>query len=506
MFGKILAARSAAAYSPVPQFQPGPNTQSASRTPKVLIKKFLHLNYILHHPSSAKKDTNRQGTLQRQGPDAPEPSQSSQGPNVFTEDAESDQRPDLCSPVEPAQPSAPHILSSSPRSITSQIASSLVALSQSVAAAPAISFAHACSSFQLSTQSTAPRSTFSQKASSPIAPPQFPAAIPATAASSARSTSQPSRPSTAPHSPRSPKPSQLLVAPHPVAAVPANELAPIFSSFQPSTVGSDPSSTNQLIAKLEQIVAFLDWQHDQYLRGVHSTIEDQVFPHAKSLADEAESTKKQLKDVMEQIAAVNTDCSRLAASCKKFDEAEVFLKKAQRRLEETNKEHVGLQAKLRELQLGRAVNAVGVPHRSEARQRVYAPPRPPGRPERGASLAAPRSPQRVKKVIKSWDSQWEPLIDRYSEDEDNQQASDGGQTANVAAHDPSQRVKHDPRGEPSKNAPYAKQYQGPVTASKEPGRQIKDRRVHGAHQADPSGRPLHRDQRVPDFPVRASKK
>ncbi|KAG8911646.1 hypothetical protein FRC01_005606 [Tulasnella sp. 417] len=503
MFGKILATRSAAASSPVPQFQPGPNMQNASETPKGLIKKFLHLNYILHRPSSAKNDTKFQGTLQRQEPDVPGPFQSSQGPNVLTKFTESNQRPDLCSPVEPAQPSAPHTLSTSPRSITSPIASSLVAPSQSVAVAPAISFAHAYSSFRPSTQSTAPRSTFSQKASSPIAPLQFLAAIPATAASSARSTSQPSRPSTAPHSPRLPKPSQLLVAPHPVAALPANELPLIFSSFQRSTLGSDPSSTNQLIAKLEQIVAFLDWQHDHCLRGVHSTIEDQVFPHTKYLADEAESAKKQLQEVMKQIAAVNKDCSKLEASCKKFDEAEGALKKAQRRLEETNKEHVGLQANLRELQLGRIVNAVGVPHNSEARQRVYAPSRPATRPERGAPLVAPKSPQRVKKVVKSWDSQWEPLIDRYSEDEDNRQASDGGPSAKLAAHDPSQRVKHGLRGGPSRKAPYAKQYQGPVAASNESGRKTKDSRVRDAHKAEPSG---YRGQRVPDFPARASKK
>ncbi|KAG8916558.1 hypothetical protein FRC01_002994, partial [Tulasnella sp. 417] len=420
-------------------------------------------------------------------------------------DAESNQRPHLRSPVEPAQPSASHTLSASSRSITSPIASSLiqVAPSRSVAAAPAISFAHAYSSFQLSTQSTAPRSTFSQKASSPLAPPQSFATIPATAAPSARSASQPSQPSTASHSPGSPQPSQPLVTPHPVASVPANVPLPILSSFQRSTLGSDPSSATRLIARLEQIVAFLDWQHDHSLRGVHATIEDQVFPHAKSLVDEAESAKKQLQEVMEQIAGVNADCSRLEASCKKFDEAEVALKKAQRRLEETNKEQVGLQAKLREMQLGRAVKGDVVPHKSDGRQRVHAPSRPATRPERGAPLAAPKSPQRVKKVIKSWDSQWEPLIDRYSEDEDNRQASDGGPSAKLAAHDPSQRVKHGLRGGPSRNAPYAKQYQEPVAASNQFKRKTKDRRVPDAHQAGPSG---YRGQRVPDFPARTSKR
>ncbi|KAG8919123.1 hypothetical protein FRC01_001473 [Tulasnella sp. 417] len=123
---------------------------------------------------------------------------------------------------------------------------------------------------------------------------------------------------------------------------------PTFTSFDGSTPSSHLSQNDQVIAQLHATAAYLDRRYNQYLQRVHLIVQNQVFPHSQSLANEAASAKKELKQVLEQLATVDRDCSKLATlyhnQCNKLKEADWALEKAQGAVEKTEKEHAALQA------------------------------------------------------------------------------------------------------------------------------------------------------------------
>ncbi|KAG8901932.1 hypothetical protein FRC01_009708, partial [Tulasnella sp. 417] len=370
MFGKILRTRSAAA-SPAPQFHTGSNAQTAPKNPKSLVKKFLHVKNVFKRSSSSRKDVETQGTSHRlQG--IPDPSQPVQGPSGVTRDdhARFGERPSLSSPVEPAQLDASHSLSpraqawwqgstssTSPRSNISASASSQLASSPVVVTPPATSSTPPLASVQRPTQLATPRSTllldassllapqpsfattpstattfvpprstfhssanlapnrsnFAPKVSSPLVPPQSVATTPATSFSPTYSTSQRSTPSINPRPTYSSSPSGLLASPGSVATTPATETSPAFTAFQCSKPTNDLSPTSQLIAELQATAANFDRQYHECVRGMHSVIQDHVFPHTISLVNETDSAEKELKAIREQIAAVERDCGKFQA-------------------------------------------------------------------------------------------------------------------------------------------------------------------------------------------------
>ncbi|KAG8917745.1 hypothetical protein FRC01_002229, partial [Tulasnella sp. 417] len=364
---------------------------SAPNKPRAFVKKLLRLKRLFQ-PSSAQKDANSKGSSHRQHR-ALAPSQP----------------PQVCSAASTFAPAnfsfQGQTQTSAPLSITLLDAYTPSALtqSQSVATTATPTLAPTHPSF--------PRSNFSPKVSSTLVPPRSVAAPPATTSSPAASTSQLSTRSEPTGSSNS---SELLALPERVAT----------TTHLTSPGGSKPSSdispTKQLIAELQATAAYLDGQYNQYIRGVHLSIQNQLFPFTQSLADEADSAKKELKQLLEQIATVDKDCTKFAAlyqdKCDKLEEAELALEKAQRVVETTEKEHAALKGEVRKIQWGAMMNGAWVKRDSQALQQDATPPRPAAEEGRGECPAALSSPQRAKKAIKSWDSQWEPIIalGRYS--------------------------------------------------------------------------------------------
>ncbi|KAG8917746.1 hypothetical protein FRC01_002230 [Tulasnella sp. 417] len=293
---------------------------------------------------------------------------------------------------------------SAPISITSLDAYTPSALtqSQSVRTTATLTLAPTHPSF--------PRSNFSPKVSSTLVPPRSVVAPPATTSSPAASTSQLTTGSEPTGSSNS---SELLALPERVATSPTTE-PPAFTSSGGSKPSSDISPTKQLIVELAATAAYLDGQYNQYIRGVHLSIQNQLFPFTQSLADEAHSAKKELKQLLEQIATVDKDCSKFAVlyqdKCDKLEQAELALEKAQRVVEKTEKEHAALQGEVRKIQWGAMMNGAWVKRDPQALQQDATPPRPAADEGRGECPAALSSPQRAKKAIKSWDPQWEPII------------------------------------------------------------------------------------------------
>ncbi|KIO25242.1 hypothetical protein M407DRAFT_25461 [Tulasnella calospora MUT 4182] len=410
---------------------------------------------------------------------------------------------------------------------------SLLAPPQSLATYPATTFAPAPSSFQLSTQSGTPRSKYSPKISSPLAAPQSVATTPATTFAPTRSRSRPSAPPIAPHSRGSPNASPLLAPPQSFSATAATQPSLTLSTFQCSKPSSKVSPANQLIAELQDTIAFLDRQHNDCVRSVQSMIQGYVFPHTTSLVDETASAKKELEEVNKKIASADKECSKLEAlwheECENLVEAEEALKKAKWHLEGVDEEQAALQAEVHYLQAGQPVNGVWEDRASEDSQRDSTSSQPAaekGEEERGATSAAPKSSQREKKAVKSWDSQWESQIAlaRYSvprlaqpvqattksEQGDSRSETDGEkrQSAKLAAPNSSQWMNQVLHGGASTTTPHSGTVQQPVTTSNESGGQTTGVRVRPALQAytsDYNGRPLPWGQLAPDCPVSAPK-
>ncbi|KIO28787.1 hypothetical protein M407DRAFT_22045, partial [Tulasnella calospora MUT 4182] len=546
MFGKPLFTRPAATPSPAPQFQLGPHTQSASKKPSSVFKKLLHVKNVFPRFSSAKKDTNSQGTSQRRHR-VLTPQPSHEGLAALAEDGVGFDRPyqaHLRSLVEPTR--SPASLNLSPRfqtglqssssssarrsnfsanaspllappqsvatapattfarprssshrsshSVVSRSSTSpnpsLLAPPQSVATTPATTFAPARSSFQTSTQSTTACSKFSPKVSSPLAAPQSVATTSATTFAPTRSASRPSAPPAAPHSTGSPNASPLLAPRQSVAATPATQPSPTLSTFQCSKPSSKVSPANQLIAELQETIAFLDRQHNDCVRSVQSMIQGYVFPHTTSLVDETASAKKELEEVNKKIASADKECSKLDTlwheECENLVEAEEALKKAKWHLEGVDEEQAALQAEVHQLQAGQPVNGVWEERVNEASQRDSTSSQlaaENAEEEGGASFTAPESSQLEKKAVKSWNSQGESQIalGRYSaprpiqpvqaatksEQEDSRPESDDGkgQSANPAAPKPAQWMNQARGGGPRPKTPGGGTVQQPVTAS-----------------------------------------
>ncbi|KAG9047651.1 hypothetical protein FS837_001779 [Tulasnella sp. UAMH 9824] len=315
----------------------------------------------------------------------------------------------------PAASFAPTLLSSNrsnqpaaPCSTTSPHTSSRLAPPAFIATTPTTSPAPARSPFQSSARSAASRPTYSPKISSPLASPRSVA----TTFSSAHYPSQHSAPFTAPHSTSSLNTSPLLAPPQSVATTPATKPSALFSSFDCSKPGNISSPTHQLTAELEETVAHLHRQYEDARRSAHTMIQWHVFPYAKSLDDEAKKAKEELDEVLKQIAAVDSDCSKLEALLRdgqeKFEEAGEALKKEHWHREGIEEEHALLLDENHELQAGQPVNGVWQQRPSEPLQQNSTPSQSVASKERGSSLATLESPQRVK----SWDSQWESMVER----------------------------------------------------------------------------------------------
>ncbi|KAG8895018.1 hypothetical protein FRC01_012615, partial [Tulasnella sp. 417] len=292
-----------------------------------------------------------------------------------------------------------------------------LALQQLVATSPATTLAPARSTSQPSPKPAPARSTFAPGISSPLAPPQSAATTPVTAFPPPHPTSQRPPRSTAA---RPTNPPKLLAPPNSVAKAQAS---PPFPHFQSSKSTRDLSPTDQLIAELQATAAYLDWQYKECVRGVHSMIENQVYRYTTSLVHETDSAQAEFKAVMEQIAAVDKECAKFQAlyedECDKFPEAEIALEKAQMIHEDTDREQAELYDEIHELQWGEAVGGKWVPRDLNDLRRDSASSQPASaqaKEDQDANTEAVDSPHRAKKVVKSWDSQWEPLIaeERYS--------------------------------------------------------------------------------------------
>ncbi|KIO28759.1 hypothetical protein M407DRAFT_22016 [Tulasnella calospora MUT 4182] len=585
MFGKPLFTRATAASSPAPQFQLGPHTQTASKKPSSVFKKLLHVKNVFPRFSSAKKDVNSQGTSQRQHR-VITPQPSHEGLAALAEDGVGFERPyqaHLRSLVEPTR--SPGSLNLPPRlrtgsqSSTSSTARrssfsanvspllappqsvatapaatfarprssshsspqsavlrsstspnpSLLAPPQSVATTPATTFAPARPSFQRSTPLTIPRSKFTPKVSSPLAAPPSVPTTSATTFAPPRSPSHRSTPSIAPPSTCSPNASPLLAPPHSAATTPATQPSPTFSTFQCSKPSSNLSPANQLIAELQDTIAFLDRQHNDCVRNVQSMIQGFIFPHTTSIVNETASAKKELEEVNKKIASADKECSKLEAlwheECDNLAGAEEALKKAKWHLEGVDEEQAALQAEVHQLQAGRPVNGVWEERANEASERDSASSQPAAenaKEEGGGSSTAPESFQLEKKAVKSWNPQWESQIalGRHSgprsikavqvvtksPEEDSRSESDGGnaQSANLAAPKPGQWMNQ-ARGGLRPRASPAGTVQQPVTVSNESGGQTTDPRLRAAVQAYYNGTPLPRGQLAPDGPASAPK-
>ncbi|KAG8922067.1 hypothetical protein FRC00_007865, partial [Tulasnella sp. 408] len=378
MFAKFLSTRTpaaAAASSRAPELQSGLSTQSASKRSPSLVKKLFNIKKAFHRSSSATKGLNAL-TYDRAGFDP----RFSLHPHVEPTRSAASLSPSPRFQVEGQSSTS----SSHHRSNFSPTASPLLAPPQSVAADPATSFAHTSSSSNYSTHSFAPRSTnplsaslvappasvtpipattpaphsssprsatsrstFSPKVSSPLTPPRSVPSSPATTFSYARRPSQRPAVFTAPTSTSSFHASPLLAPPQSVATTPATEYSPAFSSFNCSKPSDNSSSTHQLIAELEETVAYLHRQYNDARRCAHTMTQWHVFPYAKSLSDEAKKAREELDQVMNKIAAVDTECSELEALLRdeheKLEEVEEALKKAYWHREGINEEHALLQ-------------------------------------------------------------------------------------------------------------------------------------------------------------------
>ncbi|KAG8896606.1 hypothetical protein FRC01_011705, partial [Tulasnella sp. 417] len=105
--------------------------------------------------------------------------------------------------------------------------------------------------------------------------------------------------------------------------------------------------------------------------------------------------------------------------CDKFPEAEIALEKAQAIREDTDREQAELYDEIHELQWGEAVGGKWVQRDLNDLRRDSTSSQPTSagaKEDQSANTDALDSPHRAKKVVKSWDSQWEPLIadGRYS--------------------------------------------------------------------------------------------
>ncbi|KAG9027861.1 hypothetical protein FS837_004153 [Tulasnella sp. UAMH 9824] len=367
MFAKFRSTRTpAAAPVPAPQFETGPPTQRVQEI-SIVVKKFLRVKQVFRRSSSAQKDAHHQDfPSRRQG--VPTPSQPSQGSSALTHDdrAEPARRPYLHPSVEPTRSSP--LLSLSPPFQAGWQGS-------------------------LATSSAAHRSNLSATASPLLAPPNSLAATPSTPFAPTRPSSNCSTQSADPCLTTSPHTSPLLAPP----------------AFVATALATSPAL---LIAELEETVAHLHRQYEDARRSVHTIIQWHVFPYTKSLADEAKKAKEELDEVLKEIAAVDTDCSKLEALWRdeqeKFEEAVEALKRAYWHREGIDEEHDLLLAKNHELQAGQPVDGVWQQRPSEPLRQDSTPSQSVGSQERGSSLATLESSQRVK----SWDSQWQSTIER----------------------------------------------------------------------------------------------
>ncbi|KAG8914108.1 hypothetical protein FRC00_000850 [Tulasnella sp. 408] len=234
-----------------------------------------------------------------------------------------------------------------------------------------------------------------------------------------------------------------------------------------------------------------------------------VFPKVKSLAAEAKKAKEEVDEVMKKIAAVKTERSKLEAvlhsEYEKFGEAEQALKKAHRHLEGINEEHVALPDEVHELQAGQPLDRGRQQRASEPLQQDQTPSQSVVEQERGSSLAASESFRSEKKVAKSWDSWWKPLIARQrcslprpvqavqagttSELADSLSESDGERGATRATTDSFQRMTPGLLGGSRKKASCAVTAQEPIAASNESGRRTNNAAALGSARPRFSGPP-----------------
>ncbi|KAG8896727.1 hypothetical protein FRC01_011642 [Tulasnella sp. 417] len=377
MFGKVQSTRSAPAAAP--QFEPRLGSQSASKKPRTFIKKLLRVKRLFQPSSSAQKDANSKGSSHRQ--------QRALAPS---------QPPQVCSAASTFAPAnfsfQGQTQTSAPLSIT-------------------LLDAYVYSFCPYSISTCRDNRDANSRTNTPVIP-SFKLLAKKSFQLLYHLTTR-SEPTGSSNSP------ELLALPERVATSPTTE-PPTFTSSGGSKRSSDISPTKQLIAELQATAAYLDGQYNQYIRGVHLRIQNQLFPFTQSLADEADSAKKELKQLLEQIASVDKDCSRFTAlyqdKCDKLEEAELALEKAQRVVEKTEKEHAALKGEVRKIQWGAMMNGAWVKRDPQALQQDATPPRPAAEEGRGECPAVLSSPQQVNKAIKSWDSQWEPIIalGRYS--------------------------------------------------------------------------------------------
>ncbi|KAG8929333.1 hypothetical protein FRC01_004503 [Tulasnella sp. 417] len=294
----------------------------------------------------------------------PEPSQPVQRPFGVTRDdsAGFDERPYLSSPVKPVQLDASYYLSpraqawwqgptssTSPRSNVSANPSSQLASSPAVATPPATTSTPALSSVQRLTQPTTPLSTLLLDAPSPLhnhpsltlrvrrrprsaslylpimhqARPQS-LKVHAEGIFASRNTSicryhfrdsflVCSLNSSTLHTVHQASPNLLFQSPWAARCTKIGRYNTCNRNFSclylfPMLETNDrPLTDLPAHRRAPSHAPNLDWQYNECDGGMHSVIQDHVFPHTISLVNETDSAEKELKAITEQIAAVERD-------------------------------------------------------------------------------------------------------------------------------------------------------------------------------------------------------